>query len=99
MTLSHDVPAERPPASTHATFPNDGGRMAAMDASQSASTDRGRLRRQGIPVKQGFKAAARDVLDYRDLCRVQRPGSVGEQKLGTADACRCQAVRRSLEQG
>jgi hypothetical protein len=42
MTFSHDITGEWPPASTNATFPSDGDRMAAMAASQSASTDRGR---------------------------------------------------------
>ena len=42
MTLSHDAPAARPPASMNATFPGDGDRTAAMASSHPATTDKGR---------------------------------------------------------
>jgi hypothetical protein len=59
----------------------------------------GALRCRGILFQQDFEAAARDVLRYRDVRRIQRPGPVREQNLRAADTRRCHAVRRSLEQG
>jgi hypothetical protein len=59
----------------------------------------GPLHRHGTGAEQGLEGAARDVLDHRDVRWVQRPRPVREQQLRAADAGRCQAARRRLEQG